>query len=65
VTGTQLQALLNAHGLRHKDAADLLEVGVRTIERYVAGKKVPRVVEFALRYAISEQRAQRRTSSNG
>jgi hypothetical protein len=22
VTGTQLQALLDAHGLRHKDAAD-------------------------------------------
>lgn len=57
VTGSQLQALLDAHKLRHKDAADMLDVAVRTIERYVAAKKVPRVVEFALRWAIENARA--------
>jgi len=52
MTGTQFQALLHAHGLRHRDVAELLDITTRTVERYVASKKVPRVVEFALRYAI-------------
>ena len=59
VTGTQLQTLLDEHQLRHVDAAKMLDVGVRTVERYVAAKRVPRVIELALRYAIQERRATR------
>jgi hypothetical protein len=54
VTGNQLQAFLHTHGLRHKDVAELLDVTVRTVERYVASQKVSRVVEYALRFAIQK-----------
>jgi hypothetical protein len=57
MTGNQFQALLDAHGLRHKDAAALLDVGVRTIERHVASKKVPRMVELAVRYVVQARAA--------
>jgi hypothetical protein len=55
VTGRQLQALFDTYRLRHTDVADLLDVGVRTVERYVAAPRVPRVVEYALRYAILQK----------
>ena len=56
MTGPQFQALMHAHGLRHVDAAALLNVTVRSVERYVASKKVSRLVEFALRYALQQRR---------
>ena len=55
MTGAQLQALMHAHGLRHVDAAELLNVTVRSIERYVASKKVSRLVEYALRWALQQR----------
>jgi hypothetical protein len=51
----QLQALMHTHGLRHRDVAELLDVTARSVERYVAARKVSRVIEYALRYALQER----------
>jgi predicted transcriptional regulator len=65
MTGQQLQAFLHSKSLRHKDVARLLNLTERTVSRYVAAKRVPRVVEYALRFAIGEQRKPRETSRHG
>lgn len=54
MTGTQFQNFLNKHELRHADAARLLQVTVRTIERYVAQDKVPSMAVDALRWHLSQ-----------
>ena len=46
---------MHTHGLRHRDVAELLDVTARSVERYVAARKVSRVIEYALRYALQER----------
>jgi hypothetical protein len=55
MTGTQLQVLLDEHELRHQDAAKALDVSVRSIERHVAAKRVPRVIELAIEAVIARR----------
>lgn len=53
MTGGQLQKLLDSAGLSQRGAAKLIGIGERQMRRYIAGEAVvPRVVEYALRWAI-------------
>lgn len=55
MTGNQLQKLLDSSGLSQRGAARLIEISERQMRRYVAGDaKVPRVVEYALRWVVAQ-----------
>ena len=52
----QLRKLLQDAGLTQTEAATLIDVTDRTMRRYVSGATpVPRVVEYALLYAIERR----------
>lgn len=56
MTGGQLQKLLDLAGLSQRGAAKAIEISERQMRRYVAGDAdVPKVVEYALRWLISQQ----------
>ena len=56
MTPKQLQKFLDDAGLSQRGAARELNIGERTMRRYIAGDlPVPRVVEFALRWLASQR----------
>lgn len=56
MTAAQLQKLLDLAGLSQRGAAKDLGISERNMRRYIAGDlPVPRVVEYALRWLISEK----------
>ena len=56
MTGGQLQKLLDQSGLSQRGAAKELDISERNMRRYIAGDlPVPRVVEYALRWLISQR----------
>lgn len=56
MTATQLQKLLDLAGLSQRGAAKDLGISERNMRRYIAGDlPVPRVVEYALRWLISQK----------
>jgi plasmid maintenance system antidote protein VapI len=55
MTGPQLQKLLDSAGLSQRGAAKEIEINERTMRKYVAGEaKIPKTVEFALRWITSQ-----------
>jgi hypothetical protein len=56
VTSRQLKRLLKVNGLSQRGAAKGLDLNERTMRRYVAGNQpIPLIVEYALRFLISEK----------
>lgn len=56
MTAAQLQKLLDQSGLSQRGAAKELDISERNMRRYIAGDlPVPRVVEYALRWLISQR----------
>lgn len=56
MTGGQLQRLLDLAGLSQRGAAKELDISERNMRRYIAGDlPVPRVIEYALRWLISQK----------
>ena len=56
MTAAQLQKLLDQSGLSQRGAAKELGISERNMRRYIAGDlPVPRVVEYALRWLISQR----------
>ena len=55
MTAKELRRLLKAADLSQRAAAKLLAIDERTMRRYVGGdSKIPRAVEYALRWIIHE-----------
>lgn len=51
LTSTQLQRLLDKHGLSQRRTAKAIGIDERTMRRYIAGEKpTPRAIELAIRY---------------
>ena len=48
MTGKQLQKLLDSCGLSQRGAARTIEVNERSMRRYVASDRVPKLVELAM-----------------
>lgn len=56
MTAAQLQRLLDQSGLSQRGAAKELDISERNMRRYCAGDlPVPRVIEYALRWLISQK----------
>lgn len=56
MTGGQLQKLLDQSGLSQRGAAKELDISERNMRRYIADElPIPRVVEYALRWVISQR----------
>lgn len=59
MTGAELQRLLDRAGLSQVGAARALEIGDRSMRRYVVSKQVPRAIEYAVRWIILDQKKRR------
>lgn len=56
MTGKELRKLLEHGGLNQSEAARAIEIGDRTMRRYIAGDlDIPRTVEYALLYVIEHK----------
>jgi DNA transposition AAA+ family ATPase len=56
MTPKQLQRFLDDAGMSQRGAAHELDIGERTMRRYIAGDlPVPRAIEFALRWLASQR----------
>jgi DNA transposition AAA+ family ATPase len=56
MTPAQLRKLLEKAGLSQSGAAREIDIGDRTMRRYIAGDlPIPKVVELALLYVISRK----------
>lgn len=55
MSGRQLQKMLTRAGLTQREAAKALEIGERSMRRYVAAESVPKVIKLATQ-AICEEK---------
>jgi predicted transcriptional regulator len=56
VTSEQLKKAMRELGLNQTELARRLDVGDRTIRRYIAGDPIPRVFSLAVEYLCSIKR---------